>query len=225
MKNIRFDTDLIHHCPGLVLGVIQCKITNTPNDEGLWATIREETRMLRGRLAIEEVKHQEAIMATRLAYKKCGKDPNRYRPSAEQLNRRILQGKDLYQISTAVDLINLVSLTSGFSIGGFDADNVKGDLVYGVGKAGEAYRGIGRGLLNIEGLPVLRDAVGGIGTPTSDEERTMLSVDTTCLLMNINAFNGKTPLLENTLSWSVELLKKHVHATDVEVNYFYGTRR
>ena len=27
-------------------------------------------------------------------------------------------------------------------------------------------------MLNIEGLPVYRDAVGGIGTPTSDNERT-----------------------------------------------------
>ena len=37
---------------------------------------------------------------------------------------------------------------------------------------------IGRGLLNIEGLPVFRDSVGGIGTPTSDNERTKLSEDT-----------------------------------------------
>ena len=38
----------------------------------------------------------------------------------------------------------------------------------GIGKSGEPYEGIGRGELNIEGMPVYRDAMGGIGTPTSD---------------------------------------------------------
>ena len=42
----------------------------------------------------------------------------------------------------------------------------------GVGKAGEPYEGIGRGTINIEGLPVYRDQIGGVGTPTSDNERT-----------------------------------------------------
>ena len=46
-----------------------------------------------------------------------------------------------------------------------------GSLVLGGGREGEIYHGIGRGELNIAGLPVYRDAVGGIGTPTSYEER------------------------------------------------------
>ena len=64
-------------------------------------------------------------------------------------------------------------LSKDYSIGGFDADKFVGDtLTLGVGRAGEPYEGIGRGLLNIEGLPVYRDAEGGVGTPTSDNERT-----------------------------------------------------
>ena len=34
----------------------------------------------------------------------------------------------------------------------------------GIGKSGEPYEGIGRGELNIEGMPVYRDAMGGIST-------------------------------------------------------------
>lgn len=80
----------------------------------------------------------------------------------------------------------------GYSIGGFDADKIVGDaLVLGIGKAGEPYEGIGRGELNIEGMPVYRDAVGGIGTPTSDNERTKLELGTTHLLTIINGYSGK----------------------------------
>ena len=61
---------------------------------------------------------------------------------------------------------------------------------WGVGREGEIYHGIGRGELNIAGLPVYRDAVGGVGTPTSDEERTKIGLDTTHLLMIINGYSG-----------------------------------
>ena len=85
----------------------------------------------------------------------------------------MLQGKELYQIDTLVDLVNLASIAFGYSIGGFDADKFVGDtLTLGIGREGEPYEGIGRGMLNIAGLPVYRDAQGGVGTPTSDNERT-----------------------------------------------------
>jgi len=68
---------------------------------------------------LEDIKKQPVIAATREAYKRCGKDPGRYRPSAEALRRRLMRGIALYQIDTLVDLINLVSLRTGHSIGGF----------------------------------------------------------------------------------------------------------
>ena len=64
-------------------------------------------------------------------------------------------------------------------------------LYWGIGKADEPYEGIGRGPLNIAGMPVYRDATGGIGTPTSDNERTKLELDSTHLLAIINGYSGK----------------------------------
>lgn len=142
------------------------------------------------------------IFATRQAYKRLGKDPNRYRPSAEALRRRILRGLPLYKIDTLVDIINLVSIRSGYSIGGFDADKIVGGLELGVGKEGEVYHGIGRGELNIAGLPVYRDGVAGVGTPTSDEERTKIEMSTTSLLMILNGYSGKEGLLEAVVTRS-----------------------
>ena len=80
---------------------------------------------------------------------------------------------------------------------------------------GEIYHGIGRGELNIAGLPVYRDAVGGIGTPTSDEERTKIGLDTTHLLMIINGYSGLEGL-EAAGKYAVGLLSKYVSAINME---------
>ena len=132
------------------------------------------------------------------------------------MRRRILRELPFYKVDTLVDLINLVSIRSGYSIGGFDADKIAGgSLVLGVGREGEIYHGIGRGELNIAGLPVYRDAVGGVGTPTSDEERTKIGLDTTHLLMIINGYSGLEGL-EAAGKYAVGLLSKYVSAINTE---------
>ena len=128
---------------------------------------------------------------------------------------KILRGLPLYKIDTLVDIVNLVSIRSGYSIGGFDADKIVGGLELGVGKEGEIYHGIGRGELNIAGIPVYRDGVAGVGTPTSDEERTKIEMSTTSLLMILNGYSGKEGLLEAG-GYSVDLLKRYVSAVNVE---------
>ena len=169
----------------------------------------------------DSIKQQPAIAATREAYRRLGKDPSRYRPSAEALRRRLLRGLELYKIDTLVDLINLVSLRTGYSIGGFDADKIQGtDLCLGVGWAGEPFEGIGRGVLNIEGLPVWRDALGGIGTPTSDNERTKMDVGTRRILTIINGYDGDEQRLNEAAGITQELLVRFAEANSVEIVFF-----
>ena len=116
-----------------------------------------------------------------------------------------------------MDLINLVSLRTGYSIGGFDADKIQGNhLCLGIGKADEAFEGIGRGPLNIDGLPVYRDAIGGIGTPTSDHERTKMGLGTTHILALINGYSGKQGL-QKAAEMTLDLLKKYADATEGEI--------
>ena len=213
MIQITLSEDILAACPDLHVLAIACRVRNTESDLRLWDEIAQEEEMVRQTMKLEEVNKWLPIRATRQAYKKLGKDPNRYRPSAEALRRRILRGLPLYRIDTLVDLINLVSIRSGYSIGGFDAMKIQGDrLVLGVGKEGEVYRGIGRGELNIAGLPVYRDDIGGIGTPTSDEERTKISLETTSLLMIINGYSGREGLLDAG-TYAAELLRKYAYAT------------
>jgi DNA/RNA-binding domain of Phe-tRNA-synthetase-like protein len=215
MIKISISKELKDKCPDLVLGEIFCEVENTEFNEGLWEEINKVTLEIRNNLTFEKIKDQPVIKATRVAYKKTGKDPNRYRPSSESLCRRIVKGNDLYQINTLVDLINLVSLKYGYSIGGFDVDKIQGDVVLGIGKKDEPYEGIGRGKLNIEGLPVQRDNIGGIGTPTSDEIRTAIDINTKRFYMNINGYNGQNGLSE-AMEYSIDLLKKYLNAKLIE---------
>lgn len=220
MFNITVSEEMKSCWPRYCGAAVYATVQNTPYSEGLWGEIADFTAQLRATEDTESIKRQTAIVATREAYKACGKDPSRYRPSAEALRRRLLRGLELYQIDTLVDLINLVSLRTGYSIGGFDADKIVGrDLCLGVGCHGEPFEGIGRGMLNIEYMPVIRDAIGGIGTPTSDHERTKMDVATTHILAVINGYSGSEGLRE-AAGMTVELLERYASATECQMWMF-----
>ncbi|MBR0526720.1 MAG: hypothetical protein IJJ98_08525 [Prevotella sp.] len=197
-------------CPGFVGACVEADVVNTPYCEGLWEEIHALGEQYKATLTTESLKEMSGIAATRRVYKACGKDPSRYRPASEQLIRRMLQGKELYQIDTLVDLINLASIRFGYSIGGFDASKFVGDtLTLGIGRAGEPYEGIGRGMLNIEGLPVYRDAVGGVGTPTSDNERTKITIDTRHLVVLINGYDGNEEQVRANAEFILDLVRRY----------------
>ena len=205
-------------CPEFVGLAFEAQITNTPFSEELWKEIEKVGEDYRKRLTTDSLKDITSIAATRRIYKLCGKDPSRYRPAAEALIRRILKGQDLYRIDVAVDLINLASMAYGYSIGGFDADLIVGNVLsLGVGQKDEPYEGIGRGILNIEGLPVYRDEIGGIGTPTSDHERTKITLDTTHLLVLINGYDGNEENIVRCGEFIQDLAVKYLMATNSKI--------
>lgn len=207
-------------CPDVKIGLIRADVVNSETPDELWTEIEEASKRIRESYELSWINKRPAIVANRNLYKRMGKDPNRYRVSSEALCRRVVKGLELYRINALVDLINLVSMCSGYSIGGFDADKIVGDTVtLGVGRSGEKFEGIGRGLLNVEGLPLYRDAAGGIGSPTSDEERTKITLETMRLQMQINAFGEEMPL-DDTIEWSVSLLEKYTSAKNVQIDIF-----
>lgn len=217
---IEIEQEIKDACPDMKIGLIRADVVNSETSDELWTEIEEASRRIRVSYELSWINKRPAIVANRNLYKRMGKDPNRYRVSSEALCRRVVKGMDLYRINTLVDLINLVSMCSGYSIGGFDADKIVGDMVtLGVGRHDEKFEGIGRGLLNVEGLPLYRDAVGGIGSPTSDEERTKITMSTVRLQMQINAFGEEMPLAD-TIDWSVSLLEKYASAENVQIDIF-----
>ena len=201
-------------CPVFVGACVEAEVVNTPYQAELWKEIEAMGERFRAELTTESLKELPSIAATRRVYRDCGKDPSRYRPASEALIRRMLQGKELYQRDTLVDLINLASIAFGYSIGGFDADKFVGDtLTLGIGREGEPYEGIGRGMINIHGLPVYRDAEGGVGTPTSDNERTKMTLDTTHLVVLINGYDGNEQRVRSNAEYIQQLLRKYCHSS------------
>ena len=219
--NIIVSKEIEQVCPRFVGAAVETQVVNTPYSAELWDEIHEWKERFRRELTTESLKELSGIAATRAVYKKCGKDPSRYRPASEQLIRRMLQGKELYQIDTLVDLVNLASIAFGYSIGGFDADHFVGDtLTLGVGREGEPYEGIGRGQLNIAGLPVYRDAQGGVGTPTSDHERTKMTLATTHLVVLINGYDGDAVRVRQNAEFIQALTRRYCQSDGGTVTLF-----
>lgn len=216
MKQINFSESIKQAAPGLKVLQIEAEISNPLTSEELWNEILEASKELAQKYSLSELNKRPSIAGTRHAYKNLGKDPNRYRPSAEALGRRIIQGKGIYRLTTLVDIINLISIKTGYSIGGFDMDKIDGDsLTLHRGNSDDVFSGIGRGILNIEGLPVYKDSSGGIGTPTSDEERTKLTESTKRLLMLVNIYEEETAP-EETINITKELLQKYADLSSFE---------
>ena len=212
-------------CPNFIGGAILAEVKNSATTPELWAEIEHIANMLRNNYTTDTIKEQSGIAATREAYRRAGKDPSRYRPACEQLARRILQGKDLYSIDQLVDFGNLVSLYCGYSTAMLDAEKILGEnITLGIGTSGEPYEGIGRGVLNIENLPVYRDEDGGFATPTSDSVRTMISADTTHILLLINGYDGNEERLTDALNYAYEGLKRFVEVKGEvqKIKYTYG---
>lgn len=215
MVNIEIEEGFRRACPGFSGVAISADIVNSEPDDALWCEIDSRVAAYREAYTVDSVKDIDAIRATRDAYRALGKDPSRYRPFAEALCRRVLRGMQLYRVSTVVDLVNLVSMETGYSIGGFDADKIVGDrLVLGVGRDGEPYEGIGRGALNIASLPVYRDGAGGIGTPTSDNERTKIDLATSHLLLIVNSYGATSP--DDAAEELEALLLKYASASNID---------
>lgn len=213
MKEIIFSDKIKDVAPKLCVLHIEAEVSNNPTSDSLWERIEKASSKLKETYELQDLNKRPAIFANRQVYKKLGKDPNRYRPSAEALSRRIINGKGIYRLTTLIDIINLLSLQTGYSIGGFDSEKISGEkLTLDVGRAEDVFNAIGRGRLNIEGLPVYRDEIGGIGTPTSDEERTKLTPETTHLLMLVNIY-GQEATAEEVEASVRELLSQYADLT------------
>ena len=221
MLTISVSSEFSERVPQFRGAFLEATVQNSATSLKLWAEIEASCEKLQADFTTETIKSRSSIAATRAAYKACGKDPSRYRPASEQLSRRVLQGKGLYSVDTLVDLGNLVSIFSGYPTGLLDSDKIVGKSVeLGIGRADEPYEGIGRGRLNIEGLPVYRDAVGAIASPTSDSTRTMLSPTTQRLLFIINAYDGDEQLLQESIDLALDLLQRYAHADEARIVKF-----
>ncbi len=150
-------------------------VTVREADEALAARIRAHEEDVRRRYAGAKSAEVPGAADARTLYKDLGLDPTKTRPSNEALLRRVLKGEALYTVNTLVDALNLCSLRAQLPFGLYDLDRVEPPVVLRKGTAGESYEGIRKGPVNVESRPVLVDAQGPFGNPTSDSARSMIT--------------------------------------------------
>lgn len=215
-KNLVIDEAMKQLWPATRVGCFQYKVKVEKKNEDMWKYLKKDIfKKTKDDIFDYGINEIPNIKESRAAYKAFGKDPSRYRVSSEALIRRIGQGKGLYEVNTVVDVNNLISIESGFSVGSYNAEKIEENLVFRVGKSGETYKGIGKDDINIEGLPVLADEKGAIGSSTSDSERAMITEDAQEVLTLIYSFSGNNDL-EKAMEYGKKYLEKYAGAEEVE---------
>jgi len=153
----------------------------------------------------------EGLGPARRLYRAFGVDPTSTRPSSEALLRRVLQGKPFPEVNAAVDLCNLCSLTFLLPIGLYDASKIRSAVVLRRGRPGESYAGIRKESVHVAGRPVLVDAQGPFGNPTSDSLRTCIDAGTTALWMVIFGPHDAEPTaMAGHVAFAREAIGRHL---------------
>lgn len=88
-------------------------------------------------LSTEDINKVSPIISYRNMLKKTGIDYHSRRPSPEALLRRIVLGKGLYTINTAVDAYNLAVIETGIGLGGFNYSKISPPVVLRFSDNGE----------------------------------------------------------------------------------------
>ena len=202
--------------PATRVGCLQYKVKVEKKNEEMWKYLKKDVfKKTKDAIFDFGVNDIPNIKESRMAYKAFGKDPSRYRVSSEALIRRIGQGKGLYEVNTVVDVNNLISIESGFSVGSYDTSQIADELVFRIGRDGETYKGIGKEEIKIDALPVLADEKGAVGSSTSDSERAMITENAKEVLTLIYSFSDNQDL-EKALESGRKYLEKYAGAKEIE---------
>lgn len=194
--NIKISEEVKTLVPSAVMGVIKYTAKIEKSSKELLEFFDKTMEEIADKSETKDIVSVPHIKPTRQAYKALGKDPHSYRSAAEQMLRRVILKKGLYHVNNAVDINNIISVTSGYSIGSYDMANIVGDVVLCKAPEGTHYKGIGKDTYeyNVEFLPALFDDEGCFGNPSSDSQRTMLKNGIRDILFVFYAFDGKDGL-------------------------------
>ncbi|HHY27931.1 MAG TPA: hypothetical protein GX523_14535 [Desulfitobacterium dehalogenans] len=216
--NITIAKELSALCPGATLMVLSYEAEVKESFGELLDLLDQTINDLNSRYTMADLSELRHIKDTRAAYRSLGKSPTAYRNAAEAMLRRIVKGNGLYHINNVVEVNNLMSITTGYSVGSYDRDCLTGAVAWKRAPDGENYQGIGKDILNIEHLPTLYDDKGAFGNPTSDSRRAIISSGKHRMMSVLYSFSGQDEF-DSIIAQYQELLIAHcgVKAIDVRI--------
>jgi DNA/RNA-binding domain of Phe-tRNA-synthetase-like protein len=215
---IQVSSQITTQIPHFKLGIIEYK--------GI--SIGDSPQMLKGRLQLfqesiyfdlegKNVTDLPGIQEWRQIFKKTGKDPNRYRHSAEALYRRIQKQNYLASIQSAIDVNNFFSLQYQVPIGIYDKEKLQGKVTIRIGEENEEYLGLNGRLNSLNHLIVSSDELGPFGSPYVDSERSPVTESTKNALQLI--YLQPSTELENANRLTESLMKMFLQIHGGDASY------
>jgi DNA/RNA-binding domain of Phe-tRNA-synthetase-like protein len=215
---IQVSSQITTQIPHFKLGIIEYK--------GI--SIGDSPQMLKGRLQLfqesiyfdlegKNVTDLPGIQEWRQIFKKTGKDPNRYRHSAEALYRRIQKQNYLASIQSAIDVNNFFSLQYQVPIGIYDTEKLQGTVTIRIGEENEEYLGLNGRMNSLNHLIVSSDELGPFGSPYVDSERSPVTESTKNALQLI--YLQPSTELENANRLTESLMKMFLQIHGGDASY------
>lgn len=198
------------------LGILIYSVEVQKSSSQLLELFQRSIDELKNQYSMPDIANIPHIQSTRNAYKALGKSPSEYRNAAEAMLRRIVKGNGLYQINNVIEVNNLMSVTTGYSIGSYDTDFLLEPVELRRAPDGEKYQGIGKEAVNIEHLPTLYDEQNAFGNPTSDSRRAMVQSGNHNIMSVIYSFDGESDL-EKIMDRYCELLRKYCSVNNIDI--------
>jgi DNA/RNA-binding domain of Phe-tRNA-synthetase-like protein len=126
---------------------------------------------------LDTLSSDPTVAVLRRLFRAAGCDPTRYRPSSEALLRRLLKGAEMPAIHPLVDLNNCLSAELAVPCCVMAEGSFEPPYVLRAGQAGESYDSL-RGPFNLEGKPLLVDALGPCDAPITGSQRVKVTAET-----------------------------------------------
>ena len=215
---IQISSQITTLIPHFKLGIIEYK--------GI--TVGESPQMLKGRLQLfqesiffdlegKAVTDLPSIQEWRQIFKQTGKDPNRYRHSAEALYRRIQKQNYLASTQSAIDVNNFFSLQYQVPIGIYDVEKIQGSVSVRIGEENEEYLGLNGRMNSLNHLIVTSDELGPFGSPYVDSNRSPVTESTKNALQII--YLQPSTDLENANRLTESLMKMFLQIHGGDASY------
>jgi arginyl-tRNA synthetase len=140
----KIEESVFQKFPTLTIAVVIIKdFDNSKNREESVKILRNEEINLRNKFNTETLLKNNYITTYCDAFKKFGVDPGKFLPAHLALSKRVVEGFDLPDINSAVNIYNALSIKYLTPFGGEDLETLYGDFVLKFSEGGEQWIPIG----------------------------------------------------------------------------------
>lgn len=215
---ITISNSILSKLPSFNIIALSMDVCYEENNQAVEELILKTEQKISEEYSLEDVLNIPLIKEGRDGYKKLKKDPSRYRLACESLLRRLVKGNGLYRINNLVDIGNILSIECNRSVAVLDYDKIVGDIIIRLGNNNDIYEGIGRGIINVENIPLYEDNISPFGSTTSDTIRTSVTETTSKLLVFVVCFSNS--MMNEHKQKAIDLYSIYCNAkniTEIEV--------